>query len=393
MKSKKIFFTCSALVAAFVLLAFTGTNVFAQEGEPVVVDEVVAQVNNDVVTLSMIKRETLEAIEGLKQKGTVGTQADAEITRRQPELIASLVDEQLLLQKAKELNLTEEIEAEVNKRMLDLAKAQGFKTLETLDEAMRASNVDPAGFRQSARTGIATGLVLSREVDAKIFYGLSSDELKRYYEAHKDQFRKSESVTLSEIFVSFAGKPEADVVAKANALVAEARKPGADFAALATANSERQQDGVRVATQTKGKLGTVQISDLNAQIAAAIKTLTAGSVSDPIRTDEGLIILRVDGRTAAGNSTFNENQVREAITAERSAKERVAYMQKLRSDAYIKVADNYRAAVSPFLTTGSPAAPTSAAGAAAASLKNNSNSKPAGNKSSGKKTKGDNKRP
>lgn len=390
MKSKKIFFTCSALVA-FVLLMFTGANVLAQEGEPVVVDEVIAQVNNDVVTLSMIKRETLQAIEGLKQKGTVGAQADAEITRRQPELIASLVDEQLLLQKAKELNLTEEIEADVNRRMLDLAKAQGFKTLETLDEAMRASNVDPAGFRQSARTGIATGLVLSREVDAKIFYGLSSDELKRYYEAHKDQFRKSEAVTLSEIFVSFAGKPEADVIAKANALVAEARKPGADFAALATANSERQQDGVRVATQTKGKLGTVQISDLNAQIAAAIKTLTAGSVSDPIRTDEGLIILRVDGRTAAGNSTFNENQVREAITAERSGKERVAYMQKLRSDAYIKVADNYRAAVSPFLSTGSPAAPTSAAGAAA-SLKNDLPAR-SGNKSSGKKTKAENKRP
>ncbi len=391
MKSKKIFFTCSALVA-FVLLMFTGANVLAQEGEPVVVDEVVAQVNNDVVTLSMIKRETLQAIEGLKQKGTVGAQADAEITRRQPELIASLVDEQLLLQKAKELNLTEEIEADVNRRMLDLAKAQGFKTLETLDEAMRASNVDPAGFRQSARTGIATGLVLSREVDAKIFYGLSSDELKRYYEAHKDQFRKSEAVTLSEIFVSFAGKPEADVIAKASALVAEARKPGADFAALATANSERQQDGVRVATQTKGKLGTVQISDLNAQIAAAIKTLTAGSVSDPIRTDEGLIILRVDGRTAAGNSTFNENQVREAITAERSGKERVAYMQKLRSDAYIKVADNYRAAVSPFLSTGSPAAPTSAAGAASSSLKNDLPAR-SGNKSSGKKTKAENKRP
>ncbi len=393
MKSKKLFFTYSALVA-FVLLGCMVTNVFAQEGEPVVVDEVVAQINNDVVTLSMIKREMRDVIEGLKQKGTADAQADTEVTRRQPELIASLVDEQLLIQKAKELNLTDEIEAEVNKRMLDLAKTQGFKTLETLDEAMRASNVDPAGFRQSARRGIATGLVLSREVDAKIFYGLSNDELKRYYEAHKDRFRKPETATLSEIFVSFAGKPEADVIAKANALVAEARKPGADFAALATANSERQQEGVRVATQTKGKLGTVQIADLNAQITAAIKTLTTGSVSDPIRTDEGLIILRVDERAAVGNSNFNENQVREAITAERASKERVTYMQKLRSDAYIKVAENYSAAVSPFLSTGSPAAPTSAAGAAAASMKNNSPSTPAGNKSSGKKQKGsDNKRP
>lgn len=391
MKSKKMAFTWSTF-AAFLLLALACTNAFAQEGEPVVVDEVVAQVNNDVVTLSMIKREVREAVEGLKQKGTAEAQANDEITRRQPELIASLVDEQLLMQKAKELNLTDEIEAEINKRMLDLAKAQGLKTMESLDEAMRAANVDPATFRQSARTGIATGLVLSREVDAKIFYGLSNDELKRYYEAHKDQFRKTESVTLSEVFLSLAGKPEAEVVAKANALIAQARKPGADFGALAAANSERQQDGTRVATQTKGKLGTVQVSDLNAQIGAAIKTLQAGGVSDPIRTDEGLVILRVDERTAGGNSTFNENQVREAITAERSSKERIAYMQKLRGDAYIKVADNYRVAVSPFLSVGSAASSGTAAGTAASN--GNPSTAPAGKKSSGKKSKnGGTKRP
>ena len=54
----------------------------------------------------------------------------------------------------------------------------------------------------------------------------------------------------------------------------------------------------------------------------------------------------------------HDNQVREAITAERSPKEREAYLQTLRNDAYVKVADNYRASVEPLLNIVPPAAAT-----------------------------------
>ena len=78
------------------------------------------------------------------------------------------------------------------------------------------------------------------------FWQFQQDELKKYYEAHKDKFRKPESVTLSEIWLSLAGKPEAEVKAKAMQLVLQARG-GADFKALAVANSERMQDGKPIA--------------------------------------------------------------------------------------------------------------------------------------------------
>ncbi|WP_200854042.1 peptidylprolyl isomerase, partial [Klebsiella pneumoniae] len=71
--------------------------------------------------------------------------------------------------------------------------------------------------------------------------------------------------------------------------------------------------------------------------------------TDPIKTDEGYLILRVDERTPPGEATFNENQVREAITAERAPKERADYLDALRKDAYIAVAEEYRATVLPLL--------------------------------------------
>jgi parvulin-like peptidyl-prolyl isomerase len=232
-----------------------------------------------------------------------------------------------------------------------------------------------------------TGMVLNRDVDAKIYFGLSADEIKKYYDAHREKFRRPETVTLSEIFLSLAGKSDADVLAKAKDLVAQARKPGADFGALAAANSEREQNNVRVAQQTKGKLGAFQVPEISrADIAAAIKTVKAGGVTDPIHTDEGYLILRVDERTVESDTTFNENQVREAITAERAAKERIAYMQNLRRDAYIQIADNYRAAVTPFLSMGNPQTPSAASSYTTRPT-------PASNNTGGRKPAGGNKRP
>ena len=61
-------FKYSAVFFALIILTFSATSIFAQEGEMQVVDEVIAQVNDDVITLSMLKKETKERIDALKQK-------------------------------------------------------------------------------------------------------------------------------------------------------------------------------------------------------------------------------------------------------------------------------------------------------------------------------------
>jgi peptidyl-prolyl cis-trans isomerase SurA len=350
----------SLSLIAYALVLSLVAPVLAQEGEARVIDEVVAQVDNDVITLSMVKREMKEAITSLQQQGKSEQDATAEINGRQPELIASLINEQLLLHKGKELNLTEEVEGEVNQRMLAVARQQGIKTIEELRKAMKESGFDYDTVRQTMRTELMKQAVLSNDVDARIFYGLGQKELKDYFEAHKDKFKQAESVTLSEIFLSLAGKPEADVKAKAEQLVAQARG-GADFAQLAVANSERLgQNGKPVAPETKGKVGAFQLPDLRENIAEAVKNVKAGGVSEPIRSDEGYQILRVDERIPGTDvPTFNENRVREAVTSERSEKARFDYMDKLRKEAYIKVAESYRAAVMPLLNTSSTTPATS----------------------------------
>jgi peptidyl-prolyl cis-trans isomerase SurA len=346
----KIRITRLAVLSVFALvLMLTPSLAFAQEGELQVIDEVVAQVNDDIITLSSLKRETRLRVEALKQNGMTQEQATNEVTTHRNELIATLVNEALLLQKGKQLELSDKAEAEVNRRMLDVAKEQGIPTMVKLCEAMRESGVSCEETRATLRAEIMKQGVMEQEVDAKVFYGFTLPELHAYFDAHKDKFRKPESVTISEIFLGLAGRDEAQVKTKAEQLVAQLRG-GADFKKVAGANSEREEQGKRVAPTTGGFVGVFEVPNLRADIADAIKNVKAGAVSEPVKTNDGYQIFRVDARTAGSDaSVFNENQVREAMTIERSPKAHEDYLQKLRNDAYIKLAPAYSAGVLPLL--------------------------------------------
>jgi peptidyl-prolyl cis-trans isomerase SurA len=322
-----------------------------EESAAVVLDEPVVQVNNDVIMLSRLKRENADFKEVLtKQRGMTPEQADAEIVKRQPEIIFNLINEALLMQKGKDIpRMSEDVEAEVNREVLSVAQKSGLKTLQELEEAMKREGLSLSEVKATLRSQFMRQAVLQSEVDRKIYFGLTDQELHQYFDAHRDRFA---GVTISEIFLSLAGRSEADVKAKAQQIVAQARA-GADFGELAAKNSEREDEkGQRIAEKTKGqyldengKPRLYLISDMQPAIADALKNLKAGQVSEPIKTDEGYMVLRVNTREDA----FNENFVRGAVTQERAEKEHENYLRGLRKEAYIKPADNYKEVIQPLL--------------------------------------------
>jgi peptidyl-prolyl cis-trans isomerase SurA len=344
------------LIAALIVIGasfMSPTLVRAQEGEPVVIDEVIAQVNDGIVTLSQVRREMKERTQIAIQNGMPEPQANAEVEKKKFELIAILINEQLLLQKGKELDFNQRVEDEVNKRMLQVARENNIKTIEELCQAMKQSGMSCEDTRRTMRIEIMKQAVLESEVDSVVFFRWSTDDLHKYFDAHKDKFIKAESVELSEIFLSLGGKPEAEVKALAEKLVAQLRG-GADFCTLAAAYSERAPGPNG---QKPCKVGLFQAPDLRPDIAAAVKDVKAAGVSNPLKTDEGYQILRVDARNAGSNAaTFNENQVRGAMTEEVIDKEREKYLQTLRNEGYINIARNYKDQVEPLLKIVPPAA-------------------------------------
>src|SRR5438128_10118354 len=110
-----------------------------------------------------------ERVETLKQNGMTEQQANAEVEKRKAELIAMLINEQLLLQKGKELEFTQKVEDEVNRRMLQVAKENNIKTIEELCRVMKESGMSCEDTRQTMRIEIMKQAVLESEVDSVVF--------------------------------------------------------------------------------------------------------------------------------------------------------------------------------------------------------------------------------
>lgn len=334
----------NSIIFLAVILLVTGTTVFAQESEVKVIDEVIAQVNDDVVTLSRIRRELQLAEESFKEQGMSEIEAKRKTEESKGQIIANIISEELLVQKAKELGLEKDVEARLNRELLRVAQSLNLKTLDDLFAAMKQQNVDPDEYRDNKRKQIMRDSVWENEVDAVIYYGIKSSELKDYYQKNIDKFKKPATVTISEIFLSFAGADQLAVKARAKDIVARAKK-GEDFKKLAIENSDRPN-----VAETGGTAGTFKITELDSLFAKPLENLQAGQISEPIEMDIGMEIIRIDERTKGSNEAFfDEDAVRRAILVEKAPDARKKYMRDLFDDSYIKINDTYRPVVSPAL--------------------------------------------
>ncbi len=334
----------TAILSLAALFVFS-TSILAQEAEMKVVDEVVAVVNDDVITLSTIRREAKQIVDADVMDGKSREEAQKEIDSKQGELIAGLINQELISQKAKELNFDAKADSAVNQRFLQIMQQYNLKTIDELYTEMRSQGVDPAQLRASWKDQELKNMVVSNEVQAKIYWALSSKELKDYFEQHKEKFMPPETVSISEIFLGFAGRDKEAVRKTANELVAKLRG-GADFEKMLMENSDRPDKA-----ETKGKVENFELGKADKELQEALKGVKPGEFAEPYEVkDLGVSIIRLDSRTAAGKEAeYKEDAVRMAITNERFPEAYKKFMADLRSDSYIKINENYRAAVAPIL--------------------------------------------
>ena len=318
----------------------------AQESEERVIDEVVAQVNEGVITLSRVKREMKTIVDSEVQQGKKREDVQKMIEDKQGELIANLINEELLVQKAKELGMDADVETAINQRFVEIMKENNVKTLEALYEQMRGQNVDPQEIRDLWRKQIIRERVIQREVQSAEYWRPTATAVKEYFEKNKAKFTKPETVSFSELFLAYAGRPdEASVLEKAKQLVTQLRG-GANFDQVVKDNADKP-----IVSPESGKMEKATTATLNDVIKTPLATVKVGGYTEPIVVkDLGVLILRLDAREAASSdSFFDEQAVRSAILQERFPEAQKKYFSTLRQEAYIKISDTYRPLVAPIL--------------------------------------------
>ncbi len=307
-----------------------------------VIEDIVARVNDQIITRSDLQRAKEATATELKQKDPNVT--DKDIAAKDKDVLRDLIDQQLLVQRGKDLGITGD--TELIKRLDDIRKSMNLESMEDLEKAAQAQGVSFEDFKKNMRNDIITQSVIGQEVGRKMV--IAPSDITKYYEEHKASFAQPEQVALAEIMASTAAPqavdskdqlPQAEdpakvaaAEAKANALLDQIKK-GAKFEDVAKKSSEgpTAADG--------GVLGAFKRGSLSKEIEDKVFNMKKGEVTDVIRTKQGFIILKVLDHIPAGIPPQKdvEQQIQEAIYYERLQPALRAYLTKLREDAYIDV--------------------------------------------------------
>ena len=341
------FFSVSSLSIAATIL-FTA-SALAQNRPPdpqspyggVIVQDIIARVNDQIISRSDYDRALKELDGEGHQRGLTMQQ----LSEQHKDLLRNLIDQQLWLSKGKELGINGE--TELINRLNELRKQYNMTSMEDLEKAAQEQGVSYEDFKATIRNQIITQEVMRQEVGRHM--NITPGEVRSYFEAHKQEFAQPESVRLSEILISTgvaAPTPEGGTQedpakveaakAKADDLAAKL-KAGADFGQLARTSS----DGPTASTG--GDLGQFRRGALAKVLEDATFSLDAGKFTEPIRTRQGYVILKVDQHVHGGVPQYKdvEQQVEQDYWDSKMMPAIREYLTKMREDAYVELKPGY----------------------------------------------------
>jgi peptidyl-prolyl cis-trans isomerase SurA len=313
-----------------------------------VVEEIVARVNNAIVTRADLRRSEDQIEQEVKESNDPNPQK--EIEQRQKDQLRDLINQQLLIQKGQDLGIS--VDTELVKRLDEIRKQVGAKDMEELQQSAEKQGVNWEDFKNNLKNQMMSQRVIQQEVGSKVGQQITPAEIQKYYDEHKSEMEQPERVRLSEILVpvetaktadgkddpSATSTPEAVAAAeaKANSLKEQIKK-GAAFEAVAKANSA----GPTAANG--GDLGYFKRGSLAKELEDKTFALNAGDVTDPIRTKQGFVILKVVEHAATGVPPLMsvEGGIQERLYYAKLNPALQDYFKHLREDAYIYVKDGY----------------------------------------------------
>ena len=316
-----------------------------------VVEEIVARVNNEIVTRTEYIRSRDQLKQEIQQQDPAN--ADRIFAEKQRDVLRDLIDQQLLLQKGKDLGITGD--TELIKRLDEMRKQMNLETMEDLEKAAEAQGASYEDFKQTMRNQIITQRVIGQEVGSKL--ALNKEDEKKFYEQHRAEMEHPEQVRLSEILIapktpakpaaSTGAKPEPPTEAETEAALAAAKAKaedlldqihkGAKFEDLA----RKYSDGP--SAKDGGDLSYFKRGTMPKELDDKVFALKTGEVSDVIRTKQGYVILLAAQHQMAGIPSLKEVEprIQDALYMEKLQPALRAYLTTLREQAYIDYKTGY----------------------------------------------------
>jgi peptidyl-prolyl cis-trans isomerase SurA len=309
-----------SLAASITLLLGLPATLSAEE---ILLDKIVAVVNDEVVMASELETRTNEIYAQIQAKGTNVPSREAII----PQVLERLILERLQLLKGRQVGIRFS-DAEINQTMENMAKQQGM-TLNELVEKAHQNGTKLSTIRQQIRDEMIIRRVQEGIINRRVT--ITDQAIDNFLNSEEGRSSTSPDVHLGHILLPLsAGAAREDIalVQEKISHIYQQLENGNSFESLAIATSSGQN------ALQGGDLGWRKTAQLPSLFITAIEDLSPGEVSQPIRSDAGYHILKLYERRGASGQKIQQHLARHILlkpTEIRSDEETLKAINELRS--------------------------------------------------------------
>ncbi len=304
-----------------------------------VIEEIVARVNNEVITRSELDHSKVTAEEDAKadcQNRCTPEQLKQLTDDRQKNALRDLIDQSLLVQRAKDMSIS--VEPDVIKQLDQIRIENKLDSLEALEKAVESQGLNWEDFKNNIRNGLLTKKVIGSEVGSHI--NVPKEEIQKYYDEHKAEFVRPEQVALRSIEINTAGKDATEIAElKKKADTALKRiQDGEDFGEIA----KRYSDGATA--KQGGYLGQYKRGELSKGLEDTVFKMKRNDLTEVMETKQGFLIMQVLEHYDEGEQSLAkvENEINEKLYSQRMEPALREYLKTLREQSYVVIKPGYQ---------------------------------------------------
>jgi len=306
-----------------------------------ILEQVLVKVNGEIVTKTEFERLQIGAVRELAGQQDASKMNDAELSKMlaqvTPQVIVSVIDEMLILQRAKELGYTVG-DAQFTQVLDSIKKDNKLETDEQFEAALKSEGLTLAQLRVMLTKRMLIGQVQQREIGGRI--DITETEERAYYDANPTQFETTPSVTLREMLVNADVDPVKkiasvgaldDARAEAEALRARIVK-GEAFEKLAAEVSDSPSKA------NGGLIGPISRTEMNEDLLKMISAMKVGDVTPVMNTATGAQFFKLESSIESTTLPFDaaRSQIADRLGQQKMQVELKKYILRLRTQAIIE---------------------------------------------------------
>ncbi len=293
-----------------------------------VIEEIVAIVNDDIITLSEY-RAAYETNYQMYRAQFQGEEFNKQLEWMKKNLMDQLITGKLLLQEAENLqgiNIDEQMRLYID----NIKKENNINSDEDLKRILKQQGSSYEEWTRILRENMMKDAVIFSEVQRSIV--VDEAEIVSYHKLHPEEFTEPPEFKLKAITLTSGSGSDEGIEAKKQE-ISRRIAAGEDFGALASEYSEGPEK------ETDGDLGSFKKGNLARELEEPVENLKEGEVTPWIQFRNGWYLLKLVEKKEARVKPFEEarEDIQRKLLGEKTQVKLEEFLKELKEKSYIKI--------------------------------------------------------